>query len=66
MSGFKAERKTSETVDKAVALLYERDHGDAPRVVASGKGELAARIVATAREAGVVITQDPELSLIHI
>ena len=61
MSGSKIERKPGESVDKAVALLYERDRGNAPRIVASGKGEVAARIVATAREAGVVVTQDPDL-----
>ncbi len=52
---------TQETQDKAVALLYDRSRGNAPQVVASGRGELARRIVALAEEAGVQVRQDPDL-----
>jgi len=48
-------------VDKAVALLYDKEQGDAPRIVASGRGVLAEKIVETARAAGVYIMEDPDL-----
>jgi flagellar biosynthesis protein len=47
--------------EKAVALLYDRDRSGAPQVVASGRGEIAARIVETARQAGVHVVEDPDL-----
>ena len=46
---------------KAVALQYDRERAPAPRVVASGQGEVAARILETAREAGLPIREDPDL-----
>ena len=46
---------------KAVALLYDRTTGAAPRVVASGANLTAERIIAAAREAGVHITEDADL-----
>lgn len=46
----------------AVALAYDRDEDHAPRVVAKGRGELAERIIATAREHGVTIEADPALA----
>ena len=48
-------------LDKAVALLYDRETSDAPRVVASGRGVIARRIIETAREAGIHIQEDPDL-----
>ncbi len=48
-------------LDKAVALLYDRKTSDAPRVVASGRGVIARRIIETAREAGIHIREDPDL-----
>lgn len=48
-------------MEKAVAILYDRDRGGAPQVVASGQGEIAARIIETAREAGVQIVEDADL-----
>lgn len=50
-----------EKMDKAVAILYDTDKGRAPRVTASGKGEIARKIIETAREAGVYIQEDPDL-----
>ncbi len=47
--------------DKAVALLYDKKQSDAPRVVATGKGLVAEKIIETAREAGVHIHEDPDL-----
>ena len=45
----------------AVALRYD-EGGTAPIVVASGRGSLAARIVAAAQEAGVAIDENPMLA----
>ncbi|BDD87379.1 EscU/YscU/HrcU family type III secretion system export apparatus switch protein [Desulfofustis limnaeus] len=47
--------------DAAVALLYDKKQADAPRVVATGKGLVAQKIIETAREAGVHIHEDPDL-----
>jgi type III secretion protein U len=46
----------------AVALHHERDGGDAPRVLAKGVGESAARIRSSARRAGVPIVRDVALA----
>ncbi len=46
---------------QAVALHYE-DHFEAtPKVVATGRGDLAQQIIAAAEAAGVDIVQDPDL-----
>lgn len=44
----------------AVALRY--DTPEAPRVVATGRGELADRILAAAEDAGVPVEVDPVLA----
>ena len=46
--------------DVAVALVYEAPH--APRVVATGRGEVGRAIIAAAREHGVPLEQNPELA----
>ena len=46
----------------AVALQYEKGTRDAPRIVAKGRGLIADRIVALARENGVVIETNPVLA----
>lgn len=46
---------------KAVALLYDKTKGTAPKVVATGTNLTAERIIATAMEAGVHIREDPNL-----
>jgi len=48
-------------VKKAVALLYDRGKNDAPVVAASGRGELARKILAIAADAGIPIREDPDL-----
>ncbi len=45
----------------AVALKYERSKDDAPRVVASGQGRVAERILASAEDANVPLREDPDL-----
>ncbi|MEQ1579630.1 MAG: EscU/YscU/HrcU family type III secretion system export apparatus switch protein [Steroidobacteraceae bacterium] len=46
----------------AVALHYHPERERAPRVVAKGGGETAARILAIAKEHGVPLQQDPALA----
>jgi len=48
-------------LSKAVALRYDRGKEDAPRVVASGQGLVAARILEVAEAAGVPVTRDAGL-----
>jgi len=48
-------------LEKAVAILYDAQTSASPRVVASGQGEVARRIIETAREAGVHIQEDANL-----
>ena len=45
---------------RATALRYE-EGSDAPEVVATGRGEIARKILATAEEAGVPVRKDPAL-----
>ncbi len=53
---------TEENRDrKAVAILYDENESAAPKIVASGKGLIAEKIIATAKEAGIHIQQDPDL-----
>ena len=46
----------------AVALHYDPETEAAPRVVATGKGRVADAILEKAREAGVPVTEDPDLA----
>jgi len=46
---------------RAVALAYDASRSRAPRVVASGYGKLAERIVESARDHGVFVHDSPEL-----
>lgn len=46
----------------AVALSYDPSVVEAPRVVASGRGELAERILAVAAANGVTIREDADLA----
>jgi flagellar biosynthesis protein len=52
---------TDKQGEQAVAILYDKSRADAPRVVASGKGMIAEKIIETARTAGVFIKEDPDL-----
>ncbi len=52
------ERKGAQ---KAVAIIYDEKNPSAPKVIASGKGVVAEKIVETAREAGIHIHEDPNL-----
>lgn len=48
-------------LEKAVAILYDSQKSSSPKVVATGQGEVAKRIIETAREAGVHIQEDANL-----
>ena len=41
--------------NKAVALQYDKEHSNAPKVIASGKGELALKIIQKANKFDVPI-----------
>lgn len=45
----------------AVALKYDLELGDAPRVTAKGQGLIAENILKKAEEAGVPVQEDPTL-----
>ncbi len=47
---------------EAVALQYDTNADAAPRVVAAGRGEVAERIVAQAKEHNIPTHIDPELA----
>jgi flagellar biosynthesis protein len=46
----------------AIALRYDRQRDQAPQVTAKGKGAIAEKIIALAREAGVPIHEDRDLA----
>ena len=51
----------NKKIDRAVALHYDHQPGSAPKVVASGCGEVAQKIIVLARQAGVDIVEDADL-----
>ena len=55
------DRKSQRKPYKSVALTYSPEIDNAPKVVASGSGEIARRIVDIAREHGIHIHEDPDL-----
>jgi flagellar biosynthesis protein len=46
----------------AVALEYEHGKGAPPRVTAKGRGEIAEKIIETAKEHGIVIQSNASLA----
>lgn len=56
-----AERKQNQP-KTAIALGYDPNEDDAPRVIASGKGALAEKIIEKAQESDVPIHQDSKLA----
>ncbi len=50
-------KPASDRTPLAIALRY--DGGNAPRVVAKGRGAMADAIIAKARDSGVMIEEDP-------
>lgn len=48
--------------ERAIALRYDVEREQAPRVVAKGSGLVARRLVETAEDAGVPVRRDPGLA----
>ncbi len=48
-------------LQKAVALKYDREKANAPKVVASGKGDIANNIIKLAQEHDIFIKKDADL-----
>ena len=55
------DRMVTEEPTTAVALGYERGGEDLPRILAKGRGAVAAQIIAIAEEHGVAIHRDEDL-----
>ncbi len=55
------DKSTGKSTAQAIAIVYNENDSNAPRVVASGKGVIAEKIIATAREAGIHIQEDANL-----
>lgn len=51
----------SKIIKKAAALKYNKEIDTAPRIVGTGRGELAEKIVEIARDKGIAVFSDPEL-----
>lgn len=49
------------SVQKAVAIEYDRAENDAPRVTASGSGNIAEQILQIAFDRGIKVREDAEL-----
>ncbi len=52
--------------NRAIALKYDKEKDKAPKVVAKGIREMAKRIIEVAKEAGVEIKEDKDLSEVLI
>jgi len=55
------EKKNRPAQKKAAALKYKAESDKAPKVVAKGKGGVAERIIAVARENNIPIHEDRDL-----
>jgi flagellar biosynthesis protein len=54
--------KSNKSVKKAAAIRYDQSRDAAPTVVAKGRGKLADKISALAREHGVPVVEDHNLA----
>ncbi|MDD3325098.1 MAG: EscU/YscU/HrcU family type III secretion system export apparatus switch protein [Sulfurospirillaceae bacterium] len=55
------QKNSYEKPKRAVALKYDRQKDDAPKVVASGKGYVAETIIKLAQENNIFIKKDEDL-----
>lgn len=53
--------KLRDRIQKAVALGYKEELHNAPKVLATGRGETAAKMISLAKEHGVPIKEDEDL-----
>ncbi|TQR32951.1 FlhB-like flagellar biosynthesis protein [Campylobacter sp. MIT 99-7217] len=51
----------TKSIRKAVALGYNKELANAPKVLATGKGEQASKLICLAKEHGVPIKEDEDL-----
>jgi flagellar biosynthesis protein len=56
------ERQKSAPRPRAIALSYDPERDNAPRVLATGEGLVAEKILDLARASGVPIRHDPDLA----
>lgn len=56
------EPKENDKQRTAVALSYQPDKDDAPRIIATGKGYLADKIINKAKEADIPLHKDEKLA----
>jgi len=56
-----SEEQEPKKRQKVVALKYDAKRQSAPRLIAKGQGGIAEKILATAREKGIPLYNDPEL-----
>lgn len=61
MAQEKPKNPIKSTIKKAVALGYNRERDNAPKILASGKGELANNIIKAAKENNIPIKEDKDL-----
>lgn len=55
------DKSPEKSTAKAIAIVYNEKDSAAPKVVAAGKGIIAEKIIATAKEAGIHIQEDADL-----
>lgn len=56
------DRKTKEPLPEAVALRYDREREDAPRVVAKGRGVVAEQLLSIAKFHSVPVYQNQSVT----
>ena len=52
---------TMDKTPKAVALKYDREKDSAPRVIAKGRGEIAAKIIEIAKASNLPLYEDKHM-----
>lgn len=52
----------NKKIKEAAALRYRPDEGAAPRIIASGKGYAAGKIVETAKKSDIPVYEDAKLA----
>ena len=57
-----AENKDKDKIKTAVALAYDPNEDGAPKVIASGKGFLAEKIIEQAKDNAIPVHQDDKLA----
>ena len=54
-------KKENSNLKKSVALKYDQNTDNAPKVIASGKGNIAEKILKKAREENIPIKEDKDV-----